>query len=226
MSYRIKIVKEPKKENPPPVQYSLSCAFVGDAGVGKTSTIKKLVDREGKMDLATVAFDYFNVVLPLKAPYAETTEEPRVALEIADTSGQERYRSFVYDSLRGVPVVIIMYDCQNAATFGENGSRIMEHHNKIKKANEWSHVMVVLMAGKAERGATVAVPHKEAKKFAQLRGWLFMKSSVRENSVAELQDKFSRIATAALERHWGRSLDELWAPFVEAPYVIYKYISE
>lgn len=237
MNYRIKIVKEPKKEDILPVHYSLSLVVVGDSGVGKTSLLMKLTKKDVNTDIQTVGLDFFSVTLPLLIPYEETKEDPRIHIQITDTSGQERFKAFVMDSLKKSPVVIIMYDCQNEETFGDEGSKILEYYEQIRKKNEWAHVMIVLIAGKADELANVKIPHVYASEFAQtryfirfhdlnVRGWLFMKVSSGD-TVYEVEDKFSRIATAALERLWGEeNTDELWAPFVDAPYVTYKYISE
>lgn len=225
MSYKIKIVKEQKKEEPLHVHYSLNLVILGDTGVGKTSLLNKLTGKDSGA-ANTIGLDFFTVTLPLKIPFAEHNEIPRACIHITDTSGEERFKSFTVDSLKKCPVAIIMYDCQNKATFGDEGSRVIKYYEDVKQKNSWAHVMVVLMAGKADSTGEVQVPHPYAYEFAQKRGWLFMKFSDKGTNTNQVEDKFSRIATAALERCWGeRKLEELWEPFIDPPHVIYKYIS-
>jgi GTPase SAR1 family protein len=210
-----------------PYHFSIQMTLVGPSGVGKTSLMRKALGLDTRNVATTLGTEDFCLQVPLRIPYADTIEQPLAHLQVCEISGDERYSSLWLPLIKGIPVLILMYDCQKEGSFECTVKKYYEE--LLLESKQWSHTMVVLFASKAEeqKGRNVVFAHKEAKKYAHERGWLFFKGSAERDTTEVLQEKFSRIATATLER-WCDSTnpDSLWNRFVPAPYVAYKYISQ
>ena len=89
--------------------------LLGDAAVGKTSLIKRLItgkflDKTDSNYIATIGIDYKRKTIRIE-------ENKFVKLQIWDTAGQERFRGLAKNYYRGADAVVLVYDVTQARTF-------------------------------------------------------------------------------------------------------------
>lgn len=94
----------------PSAQPTCKIAFLGGAGVGKTSLINRFMyDQFTRNYETTVGVDYFTKSM--------TVDDTTVNLQIWDTAGQEQYQSLVPAYIRNTEMAIIVYDVSDPKTF-------------------------------------------------------------------------------------------------------------
>ncbi|MDR2074394.1 MAG: GTP-binding protein [Oscillospiraceae bacterium] len=81
--------------------------FLGNAGVGKTTLLNKIVGKP-------LSGDHHPTV---GVNYVRLTEED-TALDIWDTAGQERYRSIALSFVRNSKIVVIVFSVDDTNSFG------------------------------------------------------------------------------------------------------------
>ncbi|XP_046841396.1 ras-related protein Rab-30-like isoform X1 [Xenia sp. Carnegie-2017] len=78
-------------------------AFVGNAGVGKTSLMMRYTQESYRERRSTLGICNYTKIL-------RVDDEPNVKLEIWDTAGQERYRTITQSYYRDANGLILTYD--------------------------------------------------------------------------------------------------------------------
>ena len=108
--------------------------LLGDATVGKTSLIKRLItgkflEKNDSNYVATIGIDYkrkvssncsSNLIILKSLLFLQTIrieENKFVKLQIWDTAGQERFRGLAKNYYRGADAVVLVYDVTQARTF-------------------------------------------------------------------------------------------------------------
>ena len=108
--------------------------LLGDATVGKTSLIKRLItgkflEKNDSNYVATIGIDYkrkvssncsSNLIILKLLLFLQTIrieENKFVKLQIWDTAGQERFRGLAKNYYRGADAVVLVYDVTQARTF-------------------------------------------------------------------------------------------------------------
>jgi GTPase SAR1 family protein len=220
--YRIKVEKKEKETKKETCSYLLRMVTVGPPKCGKTWLMNKITrDRIPNSHDIAVSVEEYNFEVPLKVPCDALVKEPTVAIQITELSGASRYGKFWIGMMRNMPVVVLVYDCQKEGSFEET----LGFYESFLELEQWRHTTFVLMATKADNGVTPKIPFKKVRGYAHEKGWLFFKTSARDNSSAELLEKFSRLATAVTERWWTEDVENLWSQFMDPPEVIYRFIS-
>jgi len=108
---------------------SYKVAIVGDAGVGKTTLLKRFQMQQTKpshyhegtiyqvMHESTLGVDYLSVLMRLKMPtyndnkQQEEEEEIIIRLELHDTAGSERFGSMIGSYLRDCDAILYSFSC-------------------------------------------------------------------------------------------------------------------
>ena len=103
-----------------PYRLTAKCILVGDAGVGKSSILQRILGKEFNPNIfSTIGVEFGAKIIPLTNNEPSTTIRslaggPRaIKLQIWDAAGQERFRSIVQSYYRNSAVVILVFDLTN-----------------------------------------------------------------------------------------------------------------
>ena len=84
--------------------------FVGDAGVGKTSIINRIVDNPfSETYEMSIGVDFMSKNLRYKGQ--------NIKLQIWDSAGQEKYKGLIPSYVRNSSVVFVVYDISSKTSF-------------------------------------------------------------------------------------------------------------
>ena len=115
--------------------------FLGNSGVGKTSILKNF--KSGKFefnDKSTIGCEFF-----AKNVHINGIDKK---LLLWDTAGQEVFRSFTQNFLRGAKIVVIVYDITNETT-------IDDIHIWIKETQKSLNIKIIIVGNKADMNTTI-----------------------------------------------------------------------
>ena len=154
---------------------------LGESTVGKTAYIRKYVDGNYGITLATIGFDIYKKYFSL--PNGE-----RIKIIFEDISGLERYRSLPLNFIRKANGIILMYDITQKNTFETISNwckQIWEYQQK--------DIPVILLGNKCDLENERQVQREEGEQIANEKGFKFLETSNREGinikeSVKELVD--------------------------------------
>lgn len=95
-----------------PKKNEISVAFLGSAGVGKSSIIGRFINGTFAPDMqTTTGAGYFRKNIPCQNPKNYTL------LKIWDTAGQERFRSIIPMYYRACQIIVLTYDMTSRDSF-------------------------------------------------------------------------------------------------------------
>lgn len=133
---------------------------LGDASVGKTALLKRLIGREFQERLyPTIATDFIRKCFEVDGALIE--------LQIWDTAGSERFRSVTRWQFKGVKGVAMIYDVTNRDTFTHLSYWIRCVNEEISQShNKYEAVPIVLLGNKADLEEKRQVRMKDGVKLA------------------------------------------------------------
>ena len=152
----------------PDVDFLFKVVLLGDAGVGKSSILRRFVD--GTYDphyCCTIGVEFGARTLQIGCAC--------VRLQIWDTAGAERYRAVSRAYYRGAVGVMLVYDVTSRMSFRHLDDWIGEVN-----ANADDDPRLVILGSKCDVDASkIEVPTEEAAEYAQSVGAAFMEVSAR-----------------------------------------------
>ena len=160
----------------PPANYDylFKLVVVGDANVGKSSFLARLVDNNvSLLYIPTIGVDFqiLNVYHAFQ----------KIKLQMWDTAGQERFRQITTSYYRGSMAPIFVFDLTNRESF-----KHMEIWFDRYKNESWKREFKSLLLGnKADLVLERKVTFEEAKEFAQNRGMDYVEVSAINNNAEE-----------------------------------------
>lgn len=156
---------------PPHLASWLSCAptvtVIGDAGVGKTSLLRRATSGEFTGTyVTTVGLDFRMAgvdVIPAaaagrtsRAPAGGGSAEPvHCKLRIWDTAGQERFHTITTAYLRNAQGIMLCYDVTNLQSF----LNVRHWMQEIEQHAPYNRHVVMLVACKSDMATRVVEPH-------------------------------------------------------------------
>lgn len=142
---------------------SVKVVLLGDASVGKSSLVNRLVQNTFSESLpSTVGAAY--QAITMKTDEKDTI----VKLEIWDTAGQERYRSLAPMYYRGAQAAVIVFDLTNEASLNSAGVWIDE----LKTKGD-DKMTVAVVGNKFDRTSDITVAQSAAEEFVASQGASF-----------------------------------------------------
>ena len=145
--------------------------FLGDISVGKTNLMLRFVDNDFSINSkATIGVDVSAKPVKL-GPYA-------FRLQLWDTSGQERYKSFAATYFKDANGVIFVYDVTNRSSF----KNIESWFDLGKKGCDPLLVAMMLVGNKKDCVGKREVSEAEGEDFARRMGIPFFETSALDNS--------------------------------------------
>merc|ERR1712159_316209 len=148
--------------------------MLGDSTVGKSSILYRLKFSQfsGKQE-STIGCEFFAKPIPLP----ERPDQP-VKLLIWDTAGQEVFRSFTPNFLRGAVAGIICYDITSRATF-ENALSWLDDLRKARG----DEAIVALVGNKVDMDSARQVSFAEGQaKAKEFRAAVFHETSAKSGT--------------------------------------------
>lgn len=203
--------------------FSLSLVVIGPQSSGKSCFIERSIrDEFISTPRKTVGITEYSLKVPVIVPSKQVLVQPYAFLNIREVNGLEQYTNIWLSATTDMPVIVLVYDCQQSKSY-EKTLSIADYIMEQKK-EQWRHTMFVLVACKADEDIEPKIPFSRVREEAHKKGWIFFICSARDDPKKELIEKWSKIVTAAIERYDNGKL-EIWKPFVEPPEVMYRYIN-
>jgi len=151
--------------------------LLGDAAVGKSSSVERFVKNEFfEFQQPTIGAAFLTQTVQL--------DDYIVKFEIWDTAGQERYRSLAPMYYRGAAAALVVYDITDADSFAGAKTWIEELQRQGS-----ADIVIGLAGNKCDRSAKRAVSQEDARAYAQDNGCIFFETSAKtgENVAAVFQ---------------------------------------
>ena len=140
--------------------------FVGDAGVGKTSIINRIVDNPfSETYEMSIGVDFMSKNLRYRGQ--------NIKLQIWDSAGQEKYKGLIPSYVRNSSIVFIVYDISSKTSF-KNVSSWISFIKSIENTT------IILCANKTDL-TTREVQRSEGEQFAKKEGFSFFEVSAKTN---------------------------------------------
>ena len=145
--------------------------FVGDAAVGKTSIINRIVDNPFNESYEmSIGVDFMSKNLRYHGQ--------NIKLQIWDSAGQEKYKGLIPSYVRNSSIVFVVYDISSKNSFNNVPSWI----SFIKSIE---NTKIILCGNKIDL-TTREVQKNEGEKFAQKEGIPFFEVSAKTNDNIKL----------------------------------------
>ena len=145
--------------------------FVGDAGVGKTCIINRIVDNPfSETYEMSIGVDFMSKNLRYHGQ--------NIKLQIWDSAGQEKYKGLIPSYVRNSSIVFVVYDVSSKSSFNNVSSWI----NFIKSIE---NTTIILCGNKIDL-TTREVQSYEGQQFAQKEGISFFEVSAKTNENVKL----------------------------------------
>ena len=178
--------------------------MIGDSGVGKTSILSRLVDhRFNKHEQSTVGVNF--------QLYVREMADVRLEMQIWDTAGQEKFRALGPIYYRNSVAAVAVFSLDNTESLDRIGWWLEQFTNAAG-----TNVVIAIAANKADIEDPPDGMLEKAEKYANEKGYLFMKTSAKTGQgvnklFSELADK---IATGpwALKRKRAQRVDAAQKP--------------
>lgn len=169
--------------------YCFKIAIVGDANVGKSTFVYRLITGEFKPDLVhTIGVEYASkkIIVANKI----------IKFSIWDTAGQERFRSITRSYYRNCVGCILMFDITNRKSFININYWIENIKNEVNIDIE--HVLIV--GTKADLDSNREVPYDEAFNYAKSQKSEYIELSSKTAGQDIIDQALHKLGTNILEK--------------------------
>ena len=161
--------------------------LIGESTVGKTCIILQFIDGRFKANsLSTLSAQFCRKNF-------EFPENKRIALDIWDTVGQEKFRSLNKIFYSNARAVILVYDITNKKSFDE----IKNYWYGQIKQNCENDLIIAIAANKSDLSDQREVPDEEGEEFANSIHAIFSSTYAKDNT--GITNLFETIAKKMLE---------------------------
>jgi small GTP-binding protein len=148
--------------------YLFKIVLIGDAGVGKTSIVRRYTDGVfSSAGIPTIGVDFCIKTIKIG--------QDSVKLQIWDTAGQERFRTITQSYYRSADAIVLVFDVSSIATFNNLSDWLSEVERYA--GNNVHRVLIGNKCDLSEREVTKDV----ADKFAQQHGMPFLETSAKNS---------------------------------------------
>ena len=165
--------------------------LVGEPAVGKTSMLQKLYCNKFTLNrTCTIGMDYYNYLVDFskQEPYILTGQ---VVLNLWDSAGQERFRTYIKAFFRGVAAIILIYDVTNRETFNKLDEWIKYLHDNLETPDD---VDIYLVGNKTDLYRNVTF--EEANNYALEHNLVYTETSANNGNYIDYL--FNTIANGLL----------------------------
>ena len=144
--------------------------FIGDAGVGKTTIISRIMDNPfNEVYEPSIGVDFMSKIIKYRGQ--------NIKLQIWDTAGQEKYKGLIPSYIRNSSIVFLVYDVSKRSSF----DNIMNWINFVRNIEK---TIMVLCGNKIDLNREVE--KNEGEELARKEGLLFFECSAKTNENIKL----------------------------------------
>jgi len=145
--------------------------LVGDAGVGKTAIINRIVNNEfSDVYEMSIGVDFVSKNIRYRGQ--------NIKLQIWDTAGQEKYKGLIPSYIRNSSIVFVVYDISSKNSFNHIPSWI----NFIKSIEN----STIILCGNKSDLVTREVEKNEGEEYAKKEGFQFFEVSAKADENVKL----------------------------------------
>ena len=174
----------------------LKIILIGDISVGKTNLLTKYTEQSfSKNNLSTIGIEFKEKVINF--------QNKKIALQIWDTSGQERYNSIVESFYKNSNGILFVFDVTNKDSL-ENIKRWLLNSEVVK-----SDAKKILVGNKIDLADQRVINKEEMEKFGQLENMDSFETSAK---TGENVDKiFEELTKKILENKSEEEMNKLFS---------------
>jgi len=155
-----------KDESQDKFDYLFKIVIIGDANVGKTNVISRLVNDEFlKHSKSTIGVDFATKTFKFG--------NSSIKVQLWDTAGQERYHALISAYYRGSAGAVIVYDVTNRASFEHSYTSWL---NNLESATK-EQIPKMLLGNKSDLSDQVEVQRKDGERAALDKNMSFFETS-------------------------------------------------
>jgi small GTP-binding protein len=148
------------------IDYIVKTIVIGNAGVGKTTLLRKLTDTQFYYnDTPTIGVDFFTLNKYINGSH--------VRINIWDTAGHERYKSLVKTYFKNNAICYVVYDVCNKSSFKSVAMWINTFRNNTSNVNS----IIVILANKIDDSSKRVVTCEEGKLLADMNDAIYIEIS-------------------------------------------------
>ena len=160
--------------------------IVGDGGVGKTSIVIRYVQNKFSNDYYPTLEDNYTVNIKMN-------DGSYVEMQIADTAGQEEYRTLRDKYLDNGDVFLVVYSITDSRSL-QTAQSMIEEISLIKEGEPFSFILV---GNKCDLETQRQVPKYDGESLAKRHGGFFFEASaMTHENIDEIFTRIAYLATA------------------------------
>jgi len=145
--------------------------LLGESNVGKSSLISQFTDKQKPYKYnSTIGVDVKRRRLSLK-------NQKNLIVEVWDTAGQEKFRTFIAQYYRNADRALVIYDISSNSSF----DKIVEWFQEIKKYSDLNQKQILLVGNKSDLSEMREVSYDRAKELADRYGIEFREVSATDH---------------------------------------------
>ena len=160
--------------------------ILGDCSVGKTNILTRYCTNSfNSQSKATIGIDFLN------KDYSKNGKNYKV--QIFDTAGQEKFKSFIKTIYKGTNGVILVFDVTNKDTFNNIDKWYKDAKDSIDK-----NFSCILVGNKIDLTDSREVKTEEGKNKAQGFGMFYMETSAKDS--INVEQAFNELLSEVCEK--------------------------
>jgi len=145
-------------------KFVFKVVLCGEPGVGKSSLIIRYVHNRFHKDMSvTLGINVYTKQIKYGA-----SGQDRITLSIFDIGGQDRFKNFRHNFVKGTKAAALVYDVTRSKTL----EKLNEWWNQLRTSEPKRPIVTVLVGNKIDLVDFVAIPEKEGGVFAKNIGAL------------------------------------------------------
>lgn len=172
-------------------KYVFKVVLCGEPGVGKSSLIIRYVHNRFQTDMSvTLGINVYTKQIKYGA-----SGQDLVTLSLFDIGGQERFKDFRHNFVKGTKAAALVYDVTRPKTL----EKLNEWWNQLRTSEPNKPIVTVLVGNKIDLVDFVAIPEKEGRAFAKNIGSLdHIRTSAK--TAQNVNEMFRRLAESIMSQ--------------------------
>jgi len=167
--------------------------IAGEAGVGKTSLVERLLGFPWDPNATpTVGIDFKH--------RTEKIGNMSVKLQLWDSAGQERFRSLTNTYFRNVHLVIFVYDVTNPETFDKLNDYWVRNAVENAQTDNFLKVLIGNKTDLLQPGQPEPVEPTKTDALSRLEGWMYFRTSAKRQKSEQIEEIRKQILDRLLQR--------------------------